>query len=186
MVKVTVTRAATARSVLGAAVLAVCIAAGMGQSSNKVLALASLAIPVSARVMDACVVCFEWYCESGWHDAFDWEEYGEEWHRNGGAHYSGPCWEYTCDVRHGPTGCVSNESTPLTDGDLEKLRTGVVAGDTAAVSSILSAHPQRLALNLSRSAIQLVSCDGSVGMHMPVPAWMARTLAEATPASTAR
>ena len=184
MTGITITKALLARGALGPAVIAVCIASGFSPSSERALASASVATPVTASVLDDCVVCFEWYCDSDWHDAFDWEEYGEEWQRNGGAHNSGPCWEGTCDTRHGPYGCTAKESTPLTDGDIEKLRAAVVASDTRQVSAILSAHPQRLALNVERSAVQLVSCDGSVGMHLPMPAWMTRAATKAVVASS--
>lgn len=171
-------RLAWVRGGLAAAVVLASVVGGVGPSSDKVLASASLASPVGARVMENCLVCFEWYCPSGWHDAFDWPEFGEDRKRVGGAHMSGPCWENTCDDNH-PAGCVNTEMTPVTDADLEVLRTAIVARHTAAVSAMLLAHPKQLMLNVKRSAVQLVTCSGSIAMHMPVPAGMTTAISKA-------
>ncbi|MEX2609453.1 MAG: hypothetical protein WEA24_05865 [Gemmatimonadota bacterium] len=76
------------------------------------------------------------------------------------------CWDSgTCDRWH-PVGCYDTEEAlpdliVLWDG----LKTGMVMTD---VASLVKSHPGIIELNVNRSAIQVIGCNGGIMAHIPI------------------
>jgi hypothetical protein len=108
------------------------------------------------------------WCQVGWHDAWEPVLIEPNFTRNGGAHYSRKCFRYTCDVRHGPACTDANGGGTFTMVDMDRLRGSIEARDGQAVKYLLANHTQSTALNVERSAVQVMNCEGTVIAHFPV------------------
>ena len=145
-----------------------------------VIALAVVTASSAARSVgnsDTCVVCTEVWCESGFHDAWDDNWVPEQWYRNGGAHLSEPlCREYSCDTRHGPYPC-SIEGAPTAE---ELAELDMEPGDdrlSAVAERLMAHHPTLVVFKESRSALQVIGCQGNVIRHVSLTERQARALA---------
>lgn len=51
---------------------------------------------------------------------------------------------------------------------MDRLRGSIEAKDVQAVRDLLANHTQSTALNVERSAVQVLNCEGAVIAHFPV------------------
>lgn len=153
------------------ALVATCLATNATLSNPSPSVAASLALPFAGAALTPCDIdCddSELYCPSGKHDAWDTTPNFYYWTRNGGVHaYPQDCRDYSCGVRHGPY-CPNPEAVPMSGMDIENLRNAIQAEDGRRLAKILEKHSQELTLNVERSAVQLLDCNGAVVMHLPV------------------
>ena len=79
------------------------------------------------------------------------------------------CFPGTCDTKHGPE-CTENPDGGgmFTMVDMDRLRGSIEAKDVQAVKDLLADHTQSTALNVERSAVQVMNCEGTVIAHFPV------------------
>jgi len=119
------------------------------------------------------------YCAGGEHDAWDTHPNFYFWTRNGGAHaFPWDCRPGACDTMHGPY-CPLPGLDPMTNAQLEELRTSILSEDVWALSAMVAARSGEVKVNLQRSAIQLVNCDGDVFMHLPIALALAKAVTTA-------
>ena len=52
--------------------------------------------------------------------------------------------------------------------DMDQLRGSVETEDAQAVKSLLANHTESTALNVERSAVQVMDCEGTVIAHFPI------------------
>lgn len=160
-----------AAAITAGVVLALSLGLGIRSEETGIgLAAVAMAAPIAA---DDCVACEDGEdpisshgCFEGEHDAWDTFPEDEEWTRNGGAHIGEPyCRSGSCDVKHGPAciqvGSPSNET-------VEQLRVAVQADDAQSIAGIVRAHSGSISVNVRRSAVQIVDCNGAVLWHLPV------------------
>jgi hypothetical protein len=166
----------------------------VGLCSTAVAALAAVLMFVTAEgtvesaaltkplAEDTCLICLD-DCgsETGWHYAFDDPFFPEEWFRNGGAHSSPDiCRSGTCDTTHGPYGCTETNGEVITDETVERMRRALSEGDAHVAAGIIGRTPTRLKVNAERSAVQVLACQGSVVLHLPVSQRLLRSLVAST------
>jgi hypothetical protein len=161
------------------------LGAPLSPTHDLVIASETLATPIPASSAFACDVdCSEQSCLDGEHDAWDTTPAFYRWTRNGGAHSGGQCFEGTCDTKHGPECQLEGEGN-VTNAEMEDLRRSILSSNKERVAAFLAAHPRRAHLNLDRAALQLLNCNGSVTLHMPIPGPLLQTLAT-TPSAALR
>jgi hypothetical protein len=134
----------------------------------------SIMLPVATGTIETCeLACWDGPCDPGEHDAFDTLDPGT-WDaiRNGGAHHTEPlCRSGTCDTKHGPLPCDPYVDLPQGRVDvLQALRVAVLASDPETVAQIIAHGGDRVALNASRSAVQVTGCRGGIVAHLPLSA----------------
>lgn len=135
---------------------------------------AAVEVPFRATMAFDCDVdCGENHCAGGWHEAWETTPAFYFWHRAGGVHLNEQCEEGTCATTHGPECAVGGL-------ELERLRTSIVAGETAAIAAIARANPSQVTINERRSAIQIANCRGEVVVHLPMSAALTSAVAAAT------
>ena len=135
---------------------------------------------VAMSMVDAdCIYCSDRICEPGQHDAWDPPDEGEgqgegegdddylKYTRNGGVHVSKPCFPLSCAVKHGPR-CGRDGGGMFAMVDMDRLRGSIEAKDVEAVKDLLANYAQSTALNVERSAVQVMDCEGAVIAHFPV------------------
>jgi hypothetical protein len=170
--------------------LLILLLANVTSPVDPAAAAASLVTPIAVSAPADCVRCENGgdgedetpFCFPSEHDAWDTFTSDEHHTRNGGAHIGEPyCRSQNCfPSKHAPT--CSNEvegQVQLTDADLERLRSSIVVGDVNTVRSMVATHGS-LNVNTKRAALQLLDCQGSVTMHLPLPAAVARALSRGT------
>jgi hypothetical protein len=165
------TTARTLALVLAVGVVAAAwVVPGEGLASTGTLWLPSAA-------PDTCLLCVD-DCgqQEDQHYAWDEEFVSEDYYRNGGAHIGEPyCRSNICDVKHGPWPCTET----LAMSDVEGLRAAVQAGDSRQIARFL-VKDKHVQLNVPRSALQLLGCQGSVVEHHPLTAGLVDAILEAT------
>ena len=112
-----------------------------------------------------CLFCTDNTCPGNAHNAWD-HEY-PNYTRRGGPHNSKPCFPGTCDSEHGPE-CFRGGGGPFAMVDMDQLRGSIEAKDVQAVTNLLANHTESTALNVERSAVQVMDCQGAVIAHFPV------------------
>ncbi len=137
------------------------------------LPVSSLGMPI---LEDDCILlCSDapHWCNEGEHDAW--------WYGTGGPHnwgdgrhsVSNPCWDGTCDEKHG--GCEETFAM----GDFDTLREGLMNEDPVRVRRALDAMGETFAaLDAETSAIRVLGCDGHLVAYFPVSAAVLDVLAE--------
>ncbi len=127
-------------------------------------------VAISMVDVEDCIFCIDAfpYCPDGEHRAWEAHAY-PNYTRNGGVHLSKPCFPGSCDTLHGPA------CPPPEDGggnfamvDMEQLRGSIKAKDVHAVKDLLADYAHSTALNVERSAVQVINCQGAVIAHFPV------------------
>jgi hypothetical protein len=117
------------------------------------------------------------FCVGNQHNAYGGEIAGE-WARAGGPHYDEPCYSGSCQTKHGPCTLASNGTTTF-DEDLDVLRRALDSGDAAAVSMVLGGFAKnRVLLNASRGAVQVLNCNGAIAAHLPISTQLAASLGQ--------
>ncbi|MDE2764440.1 MAG: hypothetical protein OXK74_16930 [Gemmatimonadota bacterium] len=104
-------------------------------------------------------------CPDGQHEAWEAHMF-PNFTRNGGVHISKPCFPGSCWTKHGPA--CGPGGGPLRMVDMDRLRGSIEAKDVHAVKDLLANHTQSAALNVERSAVQVMDCEGAVIAHFPV------------------
>lgn len=118
---------------------------------------------------DDCIFCIDIHpdCEAGEHQA--WEAVAfPNYTRNGGVHNSKPCFPGSCDTKHGPACPPREGGGHFAMVDMEQLRGSIKAKDARAVKDLLADYAHSTALNVERSAVQVINCQGAVIAHFPV------------------
>lgn len=158
------------------AIGALCFGLVGGPQQDEVLAAPAA---LAASVPDACVSCLEVVggesCPADWHYAWDGDD--EPWTRNGGAHLDGLCRSGTCDTTHGP---YCELTVPA--HELRALQTAAASHDVAVIANALAAYPMQIALNVTRSALQVLDCESAVALHAPLRADVTASLVSPDPA----
>lgn len=115
-----------------------------------------------------CIVCGHLDCPRRQHYAREPRE-GDRanWSRNGGAHYSKRCFGGRCQSMHWPR-CSYDDGSSIAMVDMDQLRGSIEAKDAQSVKDLLADHTESTALNVERSAVQVMDCDGTVIAHFPV------------------
>ena len=114
-----------------------------------------------------CIFCTNHTCDPGYHEAWEafvWPNYS----RNGGPHVSKRCFKGTCDSNHSPFCGFPDGGGTFAMVDMDRLRGSIEAKDVQAVKDLLANHTQSTALNVERSAVQVMNCAGAVIAHFPV------------------
>ncbi len=114
-----------------------------------------------------CIFCDEAECPGNMHDAYEPQIADANYTRNGGVHLDYECYPGTCDTLHGPK-CSLGGGGTMTMVDIDRLRGSIKAKDGRAVKNLLANHTQSTALNVERSAVQVLDCEGAVIAHFPV------------------
>ena len=112
-----------------------------------------------------CITCLDnFVCDDGEHQAWESLLHPSNWSRRDGPHISKPCFPGTCASKHGPP-CGGGAFAMV---DMDQLRGSVETEDAQAVKSLLANHTESTALNVERSAVQVMDCEGTVIAHFPV------------------
>jgi hypothetical protein len=167
----------------GYLVAAIGISAGLFvvfESQDGVAASEAVTTPVvAAQDPEGCEL---WCLNEGEGDCDENEHFAYEplavpgFKRAGGPHNNPPCWEGSCQSKHGE---CTPEIEGFTSADLEMLRSSVADNDVMRTKAIMGRH-QSIAINATRSALQVKNCVGEVFVHMPVPASFLVALADST------
>jgi len=117
-----------------------------------------------------CLFCDdapEMGCSGDEHHAYVGQSGLGPWARAGGPHTVTVCRSGSCDTKHGD--CTLAQGSSRTFGkDIEMVRGTIERGDPAAIAGILKQFPQRVVVNVERSAIQVLGCTGEVAAHIPL------------------
>ena len=145
------------------------IAFALQAPSNGVAGAVDMAMPMADQDCIACEPLPD-YCPDGWHDAWETIPRLRNYTRNGGVHPIGPpeeqCFPGTCDEKHGPA--CSDGGGMFAMVDMDRLRGSIEQKNVQAVKDVLANHTLSTALNVERSAVQVMDCEGAVIAHFPV------------------
>lgn len=126
------------------------------------------AVAVAMPMVGAdCIFCTDILCEGRQHRAWEptvWPNYS----RNDGPHVSKPCFPGTCASEHSPYCGLPDGGGKFAMVDMERLRGSIEAKDAQSVKDLLANHTESTALNVERSAVQVMDCEGAVIAHFPV------------------
>ena len=147
-------------------VLVVGLLAGIGFTLQAPSTKAAEAVAISMVDAGDCIFCSTYGCPGGEHDA--WETFLENFTRNGGVHLDMECKSGTCWTMHGPACPDPDGGGTFAMVDMDRLRGSIEAKDVQAVKDLLADHTQSTALNVERSAVQVMNCEGAVIAHFPV------------------
>lgn len=115
-----------------------------------------------------CITCDRQDCRRRYHNARNpTPEDPANWSRNFGVHVSEPCFSGSCWQKHRPR-CSSEDGLTVAMVDMEQLRGSIEAKDVKDVKDLLANHTESTALNVERSAVQVMDCGGAVIAHFPV------------------
>lgn len=148
---------------------------------------------VVMSMVDAdCIFCSDRICPDGMHDAWDVDDDGGlpggtgsegsaygMFTRNGGSHpRDNRCFEGTCWRKHGPA-CRASAGGTFAIVDMDRLRGSIESRDVQGVKNLLANYTQSTVLNIERSAVQVINCEGAFIAHFPVdPKLLDRVSAE--------
>lgn len=83
-------------------------------------------------------------------------------------------WDDGWPKRH-PFPCGAQQSVPSVI-ELQQLRAAVNRAETTVIARLMARYPQVIELNEGRGAIQVIGCDSSVAVHLPLPEEVASSL----------
>ena len=131
----------------------------------------ALSVPVAGDAWMCDTYCSHLGCEAGEHWAVGTDEPEEgNANRNDGWHFQ-DCKAGTCEFTHGPL-CEPTLAALPADRLIRMLQ----ARDTEGVEAFMAAHPERVWVNVPRSAVQVADCTGVVVAHLPVSRDLVRSL----------
>ncbi len=145
--------------------LAGVVAFGLRAPRNAVAE--AVAMSMGGGVGD-CLTCIDNYnCRDDEHQAWRPLLARPNWSWGKGPHVSKPCFPGSCKSEHSPA-CELGRGGTFAMVDMDRLRGSIAAKDAHAVKDLLADHTESTALNVERSAVQVMDCEGTVIAHFPV------------------